>query len=132
MNLLADLGENEYYLTENLGGTLTERTTPFSAVIPVQSEYHDFDKIVETFDPPFGFISNHFFVCGQNPNWGIYICELPTINIVGCEISLTEKFRKIFGLNDNGFLRAKNFIEQEFKSKVLFDDFVLTYKLNAA
>src|SRR5690606_19597781 len=101
VNLLQEIGEAEFYVLENIGATVTNRNTPFQATIPIDSSFKDFKRIVEAFEPPFGWFINHFFIFGSKPNWGIYICEYPTINIIGCDPVLRDKFRKVFKITDN-------------------------------
>lgn len=130
MNFLKELGEEDFSIVENLGATITQRTKPFSAKLAVASTLDSFDKAVKEFDPPFGFIANHFFVFGQNPNWGIYICENPTINIIGCKADIADKFRKVFAINGNGYAKLKPFISREFSHKKEYlGQFVANYKL---
>ncbi len=131
MNLLKQLGEERFYILENFGATSTVKSTPFEAAIPVESNFHDFQKIVESFDPPFGFMINHFFIFGDNQSWGIYICEFPAINIIGCIPKLTEKFRKIFSIKGNGYPKLESFIKKEFNGRDdLLKKLIHNYKLS--
>ena len=98
--------------------------------LPVSSTFHHFDEQVKSFDPPFGFIANHFFVFGKNSQWGIYIAEFPTIKIIGCMPNFAEKFREVFNIHGNGYAKLESFIEKEFGSrKELLDKFMANYKL---
>lgn len=129
MDLLKELGEDEFYLVENLGATITKQLVPFKLTTPINSNFHYFDQQVKSFDPPFGFISSHFFVFGKNLNWGIYICEYPTVNIIGCVPDLAKKFRKVFRIKGNGYCRLEPFIKQEFANNKLLAQFIKNYKL---
>lgn len=130
MTFLKELDETEFYVLENIGATLTDRNMPFFATLPTDSDFHYFQNKVKTFDPPFGWTSNHFYVFGQNENWGIYICENPTINIIGCGSKLTERFASIFGINGDGFQELKDFVEKEFQTNAnLIKQLIDNYKL---
>ena len=130
MSLLKELGETEFYVLENIGATLTERDVPFQATILVESDFNYFDNVVKNFDSPFGFLINHFFVFGKNDNWGIYVCEHPTINIIGCSTELADKFSKVFNIDGNGFKELEEFIKNEYQKKPeLFSLLTKNYKL---
>ena len=111
---LKNIGEKEFYIHENLGATVTDRNKPFQFTINLTLDYNEFQEKVRTFEPPFGWFINHFFVYGQNENWGIYIAEFPTINIIGCDKNLSDKFRQVFSIKGNGFTELKDFINKEF------------------
>ena len=69
----------------------------------MESSFKDFLYIVENFDgTPVDFFINHFFVFGKIQNWGIYICEYPTINIIGCTRDIKDKFQEAFKIEGNG------------------------------
>ena len=113
---LIEIGETEFFIHENLGATITDRNEPFQITINLTDDYKKFQEKVRAFEPPFGWSINHFFVYGQNRSWGIYISEFPTINIVGCERQLSDKFRKTFSISENGYADLKEFIAKEFQS----------------
>jgi len=115
MNCLRKLGEKEFYILENLGTQVMDREIPFYAKVPVLSYLSDFDNIVNQFDPIFGLMPYHFFIYGQNDSWGIYLCEYPTINIIGCRENLIQDFSEVFNIKGNGFEEEKNFISREYK-----------------
>ena len=128
--LLKSIGETEFYVLENIGATVTEREIPFKATISLESEYDEFQKIVSSFDAPFGWSINHFFVYGCLDNWGIYICEYPTVNIIGCEKVLSDKFRKVFSIDGNGYIELEEFLNKEFQDRPdLKKQFLNEYKL---
>jgi len=114
MNLLIEIGEENFLIRENLGATITDRTIPFEAKISVKSTLDEFNNKIKEFDKHFGLTPWHWFVNGQKKTWGIYISEYPTVNIIGCDQSLTEKFRTVFNIIDNGYEKEKEFLNQEF------------------
>jgi len=129
-SLLKSIGETEFNIVENIGATVTERAIPFQTTISLDSDYKDFEEIVSSLDPPFGWLINHFFVFGCIDNWGIYICEYPTINIIGCDKRLTESFKLVFSIVENGYETHKDFLDLEFQSKPeLKTQFINQYKL---
>ena len=130
MILLQEIGEKEFYIFENIGATLPSTDETFFAKIPTNSDSKYFDQLVKSYKPPFGFATNNFFIFGQNQNWGIYICECPTINIIGCIPEFEEKFRKAFNIGGNGYSKLKSLIREEFLNrKDLIEKFVENYRL---
>ena len=130
MKLLKELGETEFYILENIAATSTERTTPFQATISVDSDDDYFQKVGKSFDPQFGFLPYSFFVFGNSDNWGIYLCEHPTINIIGCTAEIVEKFSKVYDVVENGFIELVDFIAQEYQYKMEpFEKLVNNYHL---
>lgn len=131
-SLLKSIGETEIYISENLGATLTERNKPLETTISLEADYKTFQEIVGTFDPPFGWSINHFYVYGKSKDWGIYICEYPSINIIGCKKELSDKFRHVFAITGNGFAELKEFIERELYNKPsLLKALIEQYKLDS-
>ena len=114
MNCLKKFNEKDFFIHENLGATITDREMPFYAKIPVSSNLSDFNNIVNLFDPPFGFHTNNFFIYGQSDSWGIYICEYPTINIIGCKENLIQDFSEVYDIKGNGLEDLKDFINMEY------------------
>lgn len=128
---LRNIGETEFYIIENLGATVTDRNEPFRISIKLTDDYKDFQEKVRAFEAPLGWFINHFFVYGQNKNWGIYIAEFPTINIIGCDKRLSDKFRKTFLITDNGYADLKEFIAKEFETNPdQLDKFITNYNLD--
>jgi hypothetical protein len=117
MSLLKEIGEDEFYILENIGATLTDRETPYQISINVNSSFDLFKALLDSFDPPFGFIMNSFFMFGKSKNWGIYICELPTVNIIGCTKELNERFSTALDIVKYDTSEIMNFIEQEFQNR---------------
>jgi len=115
MTVLRNIGETEFFIVENIGATETNRETPLIGRLSTDSNFSSFQKMGQTFDPNFGWIINHFFVFGNNENCGIYICEYPTINIIGCDKKLANAFRDLCLINGNGFEELDEFISKEFQ-----------------
>ena len=116
MNCLRELNEQDFFILENLGLTITDREIPFYAKISVSSSLSNFDNIVKQFDTVFGLLPYHFFVYGQNDSWGIYLCEYPTINIIGCRENYVKDFSEVFNIKGNGFDTLKDFIGKEYEN----------------
>ena len=127
---LTNIGEAEFYIQENLGATITDRNEPYQVIINLTDNYKEFQEKVRGFEPPFGWTINHFFVYGQNGNWGIYIAEFPTINIIGCDRQLSDRFRQTFSISENGYTDLQEFIAREFQSNPYqLERFIKNYKL---
>ncbi|ACT96655.1 hypothetical protein Dfer_5464 [Dyadobacter fermentans DSM 18053] len=114
--VLQRLGETEFYILENIGATITDRSLPFSATISLDCRYVDFQTMLEAFEPPFGWVINHFFVFGNNAGWGIYVAEFPPVNIIGCSKLLLREFREAFGIEGNGYEQISDLIDREFEN----------------
>jgi hypothetical protein len=114
MSCLRKLNEQYFFILENLGLAIADREVPFYAKIPVSICLSKFDNIVKQFDPIFGLLPYHFFVYGQNDSWGIYLCEYPTINIIGCRKDFVKDFSAVFNIKGNGFDTLKEFISREY------------------
>jgi hypothetical protein len=128
--LLQNNGETEFYILENIGETVTNRDVPFQATISLDDDYDSFQKTVQSFDAPFGWTMNHFFVFGCSGHWGIYMSEYPTINIIGCKKELTEDFGKLYAIDGNGFKALEDFLNKEWQSEPnLKKQFINVYKL---
>lgn len=117
MTLLKEIGETEFYILENIGATLTERIIPYQTTINVNTNFYSFKELLDSFDPPFGLMTNSFFMFGKSENWGIYICEVPTINIVGCTKLLSDKFYSALDISKYDTKEIANFIEKEFQNR---------------
>lgn len=132
MKLLKDMGEDGFTIKENFGATITERTKPFEATFSVDSTLGEFDSKIKEFDEHFGLTPWHWFVHGQKANWGIYISEYPTVNIIGCEPGISTKFKNAFKIIDNGYNQIQPFLEKEFEianESDLKDKFTSNYKI---
>ena len=117
MTLLKEIGETEFYILENIGATLTERDIPYQTTINVNTNFGTFKEQLDSFDPPFGLMTNSFFMFGKSKNWGIYICELPTINIIGCTKELNDKFYTALDIGKYDIKEIENFVEKEFGNR---------------
>lgn len=127
---LRSIGETEFYIYENLGATITDRNEPFQITIKLNDDYKAFQEKVRSFEPPFGWTINHFFVFGQNENWGIYMAEFPTINIIGCDKKFSDIFRQTFSICGNGYTDLKEFIDKEFQNNTnQLKIFIENYKI---
>ena len=123
-------GETEFFILENIGATTTERNTPFQTTINLDDNYSKFQEKVGAFEPPFGWTIHHFFIYGQKDNWGIYICEYPTINIIGCTEELSDEFRQVFSIKNNGYDKLKEFLKKEYETKPeLLNELIKNYRL---
>jgi hypothetical protein len=122
MTILKEIGETHFYLKENLGPTITDRVRPYELKISTESNLEDLNvQIKNSIDDHFGFSPWHWYVHGQNPDWGIYIAEWPTILIIGCNKNLTSKFRTVYNIVDNGYKDIKEFLLTELKLSKDFD-----------
>lgn len=74
MTLLKEIGETEFYILENIGATITERNIPYQTTINVNTDFDFFKAQLNSFDPPFGLMTNCFLMFGKSKDWGIYIC----------------------------------------------------------
>lgn len=132
MTVLKSIGEINFFIVENVGATDTTRATPFIGKLSTDSNFESFQKIGKAFDPIFGWTTSHFFVYGDNDNWGIYMCEYPTINIIGCNKKFVTYFKRIYGIKGNGFEKLKNLISKEFHNKPdLINQLIENYKLES-
>lgn len=127
-SILKNIGETEFYILENIGAARTDRVLPFKATISLKDSYKDFHEIIGTFEPPFGWKMNHFFVFGNNASWGIYVSEFLTVNIVGCTEPLLDEFRMVFQVQGSGYKELENFLNQEFQNQPdLKEEFLKMY-----
>lgn len=117
MKLLKEIGETGFTIKENLGATLTDRTTPLKATFSVNSNLKEFyDKMWELDEHmPSAMTTLHWFIHGESKGWGLYMAEFPTINIIGCKSGLTEKFRRVFKIEGSGYEQEKELLNGELK-----------------
>jgi len=73
MACLRKLNEQDFFILENLGMTITDREIPFYAKIPVSSSLFDFDNVIKQFDPVFGLLPYHFLFMAKMIV-GVFIC----------------------------------------------------------
>ena len=116
-----------FFILENI--VSDNKKIPFSCNIPVDSSFDFFQKIGQSFDENFGWSLGNFYINGTKNTWGIYMCELPAINIIGCEKKYVDIFRNVYGINGNGYYKLKKFIANELKSTKLIKIFEENYKL---
>ena len=135
MMMLKEIGEKEFTIRENIGATLTHRSEPFETTFSVDNTLDDFDKKIKEFDEHFGLTTLHWFVHGQKGNWGIYLAEWPTVNIIGCTTDLIDKFKAVFKIVGNGYSQVKELLDQEFrvtKDSEMEKEFIENYKIKNA
>ena len=116
MILLKDIGEKEFILMENNGAIIPHHEKPFEAIFSTDSTLDEFDNKIKEFDEDFLIFSGNFFIFGQMETWGIYVCEYPTIIIVGCIMELSNRFRDIYNIKGNGYEELKSFLDKELKN----------------
>ena len=118
MRVLNEVGETHFHLVENPGATLVPGAParpPFTARFAVASTFAQFQEVVAGFDPPFGFFITEFYVFGQHPTWGLYLCEQPTLLFIGCLPAWRERFAQVYGTAGNGYAALEAFIAQEYQ-----------------
>src|SRR5690606_7048615 len=83
MNVFQQIGETVIYITENT----VSNDTPFKRELSIDSDFEFYKHMEKDYDPVFGLTTGHFFVYGKDSgDWCIYMCEHPTINIIGCRM----------------------------------------------
>lgn len=131
MTILKKLGETEIFIVENIGVNEVNNKRPFIGKLSTDSNFNSFMEMGRIFDAVFSWTTGHFFVYGANENWGIYICENPTINIIGCNKKYVNAFKEVFGIKGNGFNELDEFISREFQNNLkLRQQLVKYYKLD--
>lgn len=130
MTLLKKLGESEFNIVENLKKENDKKNNPFVGVISTNSTLKDFNALGRRYDEVFGWLISHFFIYGKKESWGIYLCEYPTINIIGCDRPYVEEFKSIFGIVGNGFQQLKEYISKEFFDQPnSYNELIKNYRL---
>ena len=109
----------------------TRKSNAFERRFSVRTTYQDFERQIEPYSE-FGLQVASWYVYGNSQNWGIYLAELPTINIIGCKAHLKERFRQVFKISDSGYRELKDFIKQEFIRQELIEQFETNYRLKDA
>ena len=125
MSVLKRIGETEFFVVEN-----TDDENIFNCTISTNSDFELFNKYGMSFDENFGWTLSSFFVFGLNNNWGIYMSECPTINIIGCNKELVDVFQNAYDINENGYAKVKEFVQKEFLNNDLVKVFEKNYNLN--
>lgn len=122
--LLKDNNEINYLLTENQSGIAIKKETAYSKLVSLDIDFQALNRIIS----PRIFTTKNLYISGLNRNWGIYICEFPTINIIGCTDSLLEGFSKAYKIENNGFESIEEFIKKEYDQKLeLLESFKKNY-----
>ena len=127
--LLVEIGESEFVIQEH--STESGRSTPFERTFSVPAKYKDFEKEIETYSV-FGPQVASWYVSGKSQDWGIYLAELPSINIIGCRPYLADKFRQVFKISNSGYSELRDFIRREFRKEEIIEQFETNYRLNGA
>jgi hypothetical protein len=127
MSLLEDIGEREFYIQEH--ATEMGEPTPFKRTFLIPSNYTVFTRQFDDYSA-FGMQVASWYVYGSSANWGIYVAEFPTINIIGCIPSLVDKFRNVFRISGSGYNELSGFVLEEFRNKELVKLFGINYKLD--
>jgi len=118
MTLLKSIGETDFFVVENIGETTgANKKVPYIGKFSTKSDFQYFQSVGKIFDPIFGWTTSHFFVFGNNENWGIYICEWPAINIIGCNRKYVNAFKDVFRIEGKGYEQLKEYISNEFNEK---------------
>lgn len=127
MLVLEKLEETSFFVLENVVAHTNK--IPFFYQVSINSNFDIFQKIGKNFDKDFGWSIGNFFVYGTKETWGIYMCELPTINIIGCDKKYIDMFREVYEINGNGYCELKEFIAHELKNPELIRKLEENYKL---
>lgn len=132
MQLISTLGEKKFMIFENGEVKLPHKETPFVRSLSVNSKFEDYETAEKEFEATSGFTISSFYIFGEKRKWGIYLCECPTILIIGCLPDLADKFRSVYNIKGNGYEDLKSFIAKEFNNrKDLIEKFEKNYKLNS-
>lgn len=131
MSFLRSLGETEIFIVQNIELDWVKESERFVSKLPIESTLNSYIELGNIFDLNFGWIISNFFAYGKNADWGIYLCEYPTINIIGCSKQYVQNFKEIYGIKGNGFEELDEFISQEYQSRPhLKEQLIENYKLN--
>jgi hypothetical protein len=131
MTVLQGLGETDFFIVENIGFVETNNKISFAGKLSTNSDFDSFQKLGYDYDTYLGWSSGNFFIYGMNENWGIYICEYPTINVIGCDKKYAIVFRDVFGIAGDGFDELDEFVSKEFQQNPdLKQQLIQNYKLN--
>lgn len=117
MDILKIIGEKEFFIVENIGVAESSKLVPFIGKLSTESNFDSFQRMGRAFNPNFGWTTSHFFVYGNSDDWGIYICEYPSINIIGCNKKYVNAFKEVFGIKGDGFKELDEFISKEFNNR---------------
>ncbi|MDR1544786.1 MAG: hypothetical protein LBS50_10365 [Prevotellaceae bacterium] len=123
MSVFKSLGETEFFVVKN-----SNKKNVFSCKIPTNSNFDFFQEVGKNYDNDFGWFLGDFFIFGKNNIWGIYMCECPAINIIGCNKTISNKFRDVYDIKTNGYAEIKEFITSE----LIQPDLIKTFENNYA
>ncbi|PKK36795.1 hypothetical protein BWI96_10515 [Siphonobacter sp. SORGH_AS_0500] len=130
MNLMKELNEKYVHIHENINPIKSENILPFMENIKTDVDYNSYKHKIEKFDNIFGLITSDFFIYGDNESWGIYLCEYPSITIIGCDDKYVNMFERVFNIEKSSINRIEKFLIKEFGSKHLFENMIYNYKIN--
>lgn len=128
MIALRSIGENCLHIVEYK--RKDDREPPVVGELPIGSNYDILLQLEHAFEPMGDWLMENIFVYGDNPNWGIYICEYPTILIIGCIEEYVPLFKDVYEIEGNGFAQRDNFIRLEYGNRPhLRDELIKNYHL---
>lgn len=128
MTALRGIGENCLHIVEYK--RKDDKELPVVGELPIDSNYDVLLQLERTFDPMGDWLMANIFIYGNNPNWGIYVCEYPTILIIGCIEKYVPLFRQVYEIEGNGFAQQDDFISLEYGGwPHLRDELIKNYHL---
>lgn len=113
MEALRNIGETRMHLLEQK--QTEDKETPFDWEVPTDSNHQLLRQMADDLEPKGRWGMVNIFVYGDNPNWGIYICEYPTILIIGCIEEYVPLFKSVYEVKGNGFAQEDDFISREYE-----------------
>lgn len=113
LNVLNDIGEKYICLFECTDNQYAINS-PFKGEIKTNESFSAFRQLETTFDPHFGLVLSSFYIFGENPNWGVYLCEYPAIKLIGCTSKYISLFKDAFNIKGTGFEDVAPLLNLEF------------------
>lgn len=113
MVALKNIGETSIHILEHK--QTEDKEFPFDWELPTDGNHSLLLQMADNLEPKGRWGMVNIFVYGDNPNWGIYICEYPTILIIGCIEEYVPVFRQVYELEGNGFAQQDDFISLEYE-----------------
>lgn len=83
LSLLREIGEDEFYVIENLGATVTEAVVPFEKSFSSAVSFASFERIVKSFDPPLASLSIIFTFLDKMQNWAYTYANIQQLILLG-------------------------------------------------
>lgn len=115
MSALKNLGETSIHILEHK--PKEDKELPFVWELPTDSGHNRLLQMANSLEPKGRWYMVNVFIYGDNPNWGIYVCEYPTILIIGCIEEYVPLFREVYNIKGNGFAQEDDFISREYGSR---------------